>query len=165
MRRSMILVTAVLVATACTDRPAPLAPTVPRVPITAASQAGAPEPIDVSFVLDACGFDVLVEITGKEKFIEHPNGRLVITAPGESVTMTNLANDKQATEDITGTIRVAVLENGDAELNLTGRSFFERENGLVITVGNWNTTIDLGGNEVVPLHGTGRLIDACALLS
>ena len=46
-----------------------------------------------------------------------------------------------------------------------GRSFFERENGLVITVGNWNSTIDLGGNEVVPLHGTGRLIDVCALLS
>ena len=164
MRRAVMpLVVPVLLA-ACSDRPSPVAPTVARVATASASRGSAPSPIDISFELEACGFPTLVRIFGKEKAIEHPNGRLVVLAPSEAVTLTNLDTDASITLGITGTIRVTFLDNGNAELNLTGRSVFERENGLFLTIGNWNATIDPVGNEAVPLNGTGQLINLCDLI-
>ena len=164
MRRLMTLICCALTFTACTNSEAPVAPTL-AVPKALANQGGAPEPLDVEFELDVCGFPIDARIFGKEKFIAHPNGRLLIAAPSEAVTLTNVETGKTTTLGITGMIQVTFLENGDAVLDLSGRSLFERADGLFLTVGNWSATIDLSGNEAVPLNGTGRLIDVCALLS
>ena len=150
---------------ACSDGASTLGPATLPGPVAATNNGVAPAPLDVSFVLGICGFPVLVEITGKEKLMAHPGGRLVITSPGSAATLTNLNTDRRVVEGITGTFRIAFLANGDAALAMTGRNLVETEDGLFLTIGAFTLTTDPFGNSVVPLAGTGRLIDMCAVLS
>lgn len=149
----------------CSDGAFTLAPATIPSPVAATNNGVPPDPVNLSFVVNACGFPVLVELAGKEKVMVHPGGRLVITSPGVAATLTNLDTDRSVTQGITGTIRVAFLENGDAALGLTGRNLVETEDGLFLTIGSWTLTVDLAGNSVVPLAGKGRLIDLCAVLA
>ena len=150
---------------ACSDGPSALGPAAIPSPVAATNSGVPPDPLDFSFVLTTCGFPVLVEISGKEKVMAHPGGRLVITSPGSVATLTNVNTDRSVVEGITGTFRVAFLANGDAALAMTGRNLVETEDGLFLTIGSFTLTTDPFGNSVVPLAGTGKLIDMCAVLS
>ena len=155
-----------VIAAGCGDVSTPLAPSAPAVRTASASQAGAPQPLDILTVIEnACEFPVQVAITGKEKVMFRGDGSIFITSPGSTVTLTNLDTDAEMHQVITGSINVVLHDNGDAELELTGRNLVELESGLFISIGIWTVTFDLDGNEVNPFRGTGQLIDVCAALS
>jgi len=166
MRRLTIPLVVAFTLAACSESSSPVAPVEFDVVGESSNQRGAPTPIDDSFILDGpCSFPVLAELRGKEKVVERPGNRLVISSPGLKATLTNTETGKQVVEGITGKVRVTFLDNGDAVIGLTGRSLVETEDGLFITIGNFGLTVDIDGNSVEPLAGTGRLIDVCELLS
>lgn len=57
-----------------------------------------------------CGYDVLVEATGKFKVIELPGGQTVGTGPGLTATVTNLGTEAAATLNITGALHSSVVD-------------------------------------------------------
>ncbi len=131
---------------------------------------GAPE--DVSgivppeFFPSTCDFPLQLEVNGKAKTIELPNGGFIFTSPGLDVTITNLDNGEQATFNITGSFHQTTnLETGDVTTLARGRNLLsDPEAGTVIAIGNFSFVSDAEGNLVQPLEGEGRLIDVCALL-
>jgi hypothetical protein len=154
------------IAAACGDVSPPLAPSPAAIQTASASQAGAPQPIEILAVVEnACEFPVQLAITGKEKVMFRGDGSIFVTSPGSTVTLTNLDTDEEMQQVITGSINVVFHDNGDADLEFRGRNLVELESGLFISVGIWTATFDVEGNEVNPFRGTGQLLDVCAALS
>jgi hypothetical protein len=135
---------------------------------------GAPE--DVSFTVSpqdiagypgACSFPMQLEISGKTKTIEQGNGDTISIFPAYSVTVTNTANGKQATFNATGSNHLSTLENGNVETVMTGRNFaLDPVAGTFVSMGHFTFVNDpTNTTNLVPVSGTGRMIDVCALLS
>jgi hypothetical protein len=153
--------------TACSDQPSPAEPASTAPPRAAMAQ-GQPTDVDETpFPVPFCGFPVEVVLSGKAKTIELPGGRMIITAPGLTVTLTNPANGNQETLNITGALHQRTLENGNVEIVSTGRSalFEPVVPGLVLIIGRFSYVLDAAGNLVQPLQGNGQLIDVCELLA
>lgn len=167
--------TVVLVCTlaACSDRSSPVEPVSVAPPGVAQAQ-GPPTEIDPTpFLINrelfgpgACAFDIVAQQSGKTKQIALPGGRTIFIFPGNTITLTNPANEKQETFVITGSFHQTVLENGDVVTVATGRNaLLDPEAGFVIAIGHFSYVFDAAGNLIQPLQGTGQLIDICEVLA
>jgi hypothetical protein len=114
-----------------------------------------------------CSFPMQVEISGKSKTIGQGNGDTISIFPNSSVTVTNLANEEQATFNVTGSNHLSTLENGNVQTVMTGRNFaLDPVAGTFVSMGHFIFVNDpTNTTNVVPVSGTGRMIDVCALLS
>ena len=65
-------------------------------------------------------FDFQVDVNGKTKTIDLPDGGQIITAPGQDAT-TNLTSTSQ-TLNITGTTHISTLEDGSTLYEVDGRN-------------------------------------------
>ena len=135
------------------------------------SAAGAAPPGPAGFDVtvpagDFCDFAVHILVAGKAKTIDLGD-RFVVTAPGQTLTATNLATGKVLTTSITGAFHNTTLADKSVETMATGRNLLgDPIAGLVIAVGDFSfTTAADGQTNIVPLHGEGRLIDVCAALT
>jgi len=140
---------------------------------------GAPEEFSVTYSADVidqypghCSFPMEVTISGKGKTIEQGNGTSITTAPGQVVTITNTEdNGEEVTFNVTGSLHDSTLENGYVQTVMTGRNFgLDPVAGTFIAIGHFTYVSDPNAEEiedinVVPVSGTGRMIDVCALLS
>jgi hypothetical protein len=118
----------------------------------------------------SCAFDMRLDLSGKAKTIELPNGAFVFTSPGLDATITNLENGEQATFNITGAFHQTTAENGDVTTRITGRNLpFDPDEGVNLTIGNFSFVFDENGTLIKsfadPPVGNGQVIDVCALLS
>src|SRR5215210_4870863 len=112
--------------------------------VLAQGNGGAPEdagtvypPEIVAQFPGACSFPMQLELSGKVKTIVLPDGRRIITAPGQDVTITNLANGEQATFNITGSFHETTnLETGEVTTLARGRNLLlDPVAGTVIAIG------------------------------
>jgi hypothetical protein len=131
--------------------------------------AAPPENVNDVFVReDLCAFPVSIASTGKVKTIALPGGRVLYTAPGFFVTVTNLAEPShQVTLNATGAFHDTVLESGEVVTASTGRSILINivpGSPLVLAIGNFSFGFDAQGNPTRPFRGTGQVIDICTLL-
>ena len=157
---------------ACSERPSSLEPASVAPPIATAAAQGPPIEVDQTpfTVTTFCDFPIEVVLSGKAKRIDLPGGRTILTAPGLTVTLTNLDNGNRETLNITGAEHQRTLENGDVEHVLTGRGavfdpFIPGFQGFVLLIGRFSFVVDAQGNLVQPLQGTGQRIDICELLA
>ena len=128
-----------------------------------------PEEAEDTFTIEGiCTFPVLIEITGKVKFIELSGDKTIIISPRAFATLTNLDDpSKQEVLGITGAFHETILPNGDTETVVTGRNLlagFDPDALFVLTIGNFSFVFDENFNLVQPVTGNGRVIDICALL-
>lgn len=114
-----------------------------------------------------CNFPMQLEVSGKTKTIEQGNGGVIITSPGAFATITNTANDEQATFNITGSAHKSTLANGNVKTVMTGRNFaLDPVAGTFISIGRFTFINDpTDTTNVVPVSGKGQMIDVCELLS
>ena len=130
------------------------------------TSAAPPEPFEDTAVVEGeCAFPVLLEASGKVKFIDLGGGNTLITSPGLSATLTNLNEPShQVTIGITGAVHEEVLANGDVVFVFTGRNLLSGPDvDFILTIGRFTGTMTAGG-EFTPITGEGRVIDVCALL-
>ncbi len=162
MKRAIVLALSVILALTMA------APTV-----LAQGNGGAPEDVSgtippevVAQFPGACSFPMQLDLSGKGKTIELPDGRRILTSPGLHVTVTNVDTGEQATFNITGTLHETTnLETGDVTTVVTGRNLlFDPEAGVVLTSGNFSFVFDAEGNLIQAFEGNGQVIDVCALL-
>jgi hypothetical protein len=141
-------------------------------PIALVGAQGPPTDVEATFTasemgLVLCEFDVGFELSGKAKTIDLSGGRMIITSPGLSVTLTNLNSpENQVTLSITGAFHNTELNNGNVQTVYTGRNlFFDPLEGFVLLIGKFTGVADASTNTLVqPLEGNGQKIDACGLL-
>ena len=138
----------------------------------AQSQGGAPQDVEGPLVVNpgdypgSCNFPFRLDLSGKGKAIELPDGGLILTSPGLDVTITNLDNQNQASFNITGSVHQSTLENGDVETVMTGRNFaIDPVVGTTVVIGRFSFIFDANGNLVQSQMGNGQRIDVCELLS
>ena len=133
-----------------------------------------PEPIfvpanDDTVLGGSCAFPIRLDLSGKAKTIELPNGAFIFTSPGLDVTITNETNGEQATFNITGAFHQTTAENGDVTTKITGRNLpFDPDAGVNLTIGNFSFVFDENGNLLQSFEetdGNGQVIDVCELLS
>ncbi len=135
------------------------------------ASSAAPVPADDEFTAEGmCDFPVLVEITGKENFIDLPGESFLLTFPGQRATLTNLDEpDNQVTFGIQGAGGVTPLANGDVLVVSYGRSLlFDPGEGISLVIGKARFTVASGpgvGGDIAILESNGRLIDVCARLT
>jgi hypothetical protein len=171
MRLSLLAVTAVLVwaSTACGDRPSPVEPVGSALPRAVMAQGRPTEVDQTPFEIPAgvfCDFAFRVEPSGRAKTIELPGQRTIFLSPGLAWAFTNLDTGKRETFRIPGAFHQTILENGDVETVVTGRSILgDPIAGLVLAIGRFSFVFDAQGNLIQPLQGTGRLIDICEVLA
>ena len=180
MKRAIVLAISVILA---------LTMAAPTVLAQGPPNGGRPEDFTATIIVDPedpepplpghCSFPIQLDLSGKGKLIEHPNGvglTSISTSPGLDVTITNRANpENQATFNITGSIVTSTNpETGEVTQLFRGRNLiFDAEAGTVIAIGNFSfVSIPAGppgveGDIIVqPLTSTGgQLIDVCALLA
>jgi hypothetical protein len=127
----------------------------------------APVPADATLTLEEiCDFPVLLEATGKSKFIELPGARAIQTSPGLRLTLTNTEDPaNQVTFVATGAFHQRELANGSLAVVATGRNLlFDPSFGMFFTIGRFTFVVDEQDNLTLPT-GKGRLIDVCARLA
>jgi hypothetical protein len=108
-----------------------------------------------------CDFAVRVVVEGKKSIMR--GDRVLVTAPGQRLTLTNLATDKVLTSSLAGVFHNVTLDDGSVVTKATGRNLLgDPVAGLVITAGNFSFTTAPDGSNAVPLHGDGRMIPVCA---
>jgi hypothetical protein len=117
-----------------------------------------------------CSFPIQLDLSGKAKTIELPDGSAIMTSPGLFVTVTNLDTpENQVTLNITGAAHQTTAENGDVTTKITGRNLpFDPEAGVNLTIGNFSFVFDAEGNLLQSFEdtdGKGQVIDVCALLA
>src|SRR4051794_560093 len=132
--------------------------------------AAPPQPVDHTPIdLDpgvACAVPIRVVLTGKTKTIDLPGGRMIVTAPGQGATVTNVANGRSVTLNITGAFHISTAANGDVVTVATGRNLLlDPVAGFVLTEGHFTYAFDAAGNLIAPLSGTGRATDICAMVA
>jgi len=140
--------------------------------VTAQSNGGAPGDASGTIVVNpgdypgTCDFSYSLDLSGKGKTIELPDGSLILTSPGLDVTITNPANGKQATFNITGSVHQSTTEDGDVVTFLTGRNFaIDPVAGTTVVIGRYSYVFDAEATLIQPQTGTGQRIDVCELLS
>jgi hypothetical protein len=121
-----------------------------------------------------CDFPVLIELTGKAKTIELPDGGFILTSPGLDATVTNFTNEvrgESLTFNITGSIFRTPRPDGSGIVDyvITGRNLALDPAGLFLNKGRFTFTLDESDPDniriVEPQQGKGQAIDVCALLS
>jgi hypothetical protein len=131
------------------------------------TSAAPPEPFEdpPDVVDDECAFPVLLEVSGKVKFIDFGGGNTLLTSPGLSATLTNLNEPShQVTIGITGAVHEEVLANGDVVFVFTGRNLLSGPDvDFILTIGRFTGTMTAAG-EFSGITGEGRVVDICALL-
>ena len=174
MRMHMLHATLlVCAAVGCSERPLPVGPA--AIGAAALNRGGAPMPVDPAPFIDPptseiCGFPVQLAFGGKSKVIDLPGGRTLVTSPGFTGTVTNLATGRAETLTITGAFHITTGPDGTQEFVVTGRNLlaFDAAAGgpfFVLAVGRFTFTVNAAGDLVQPLQGNGRLTDVCGLLS
>jgi hypothetical protein len=140
-------------------------------PRAASAQGTPPSPLTVSFTLAAgsfgnCPMALQLDVAGKSGVIVLPGGRTIVTAPAQSVTITNLdAPSKTVTLNITGAQHTSQLPDGSALTVATGRNLLgDPVAGLVLAIGRFTFVTGADGSNVQPLSGTGQVIDVCAMV-
>jgi len=133
--------------------------------------SGTIPPEEVATYPGACSFPMQVEVSGKMKTIEQGNGDTISIFPNYTVTVTNTDTDEQATFNVTGSNHMSTLENGNVQTVMTGRNFaLDPVAGTFVSMGHFTfvsdpTATDPAKVNVVPVSGTGRMIDVCELLA
>lgn len=84
-----------------------------------------PEQSEATFVVQNCGFDVELQLTGKAGEIFFGDSGIVI-GPGQTATLTNLGSGTSTTVNASGPGRINVLENDDVRGTFT-----------LVGTGNW----------------------------
>jgi hypothetical protein len=115
-----------------------------------------------------CSFPVLIgPVTGKTKTIALPRGRTLTIAPGQTVTLTNLATGKSVRLTITGSfLNLPPDEQGNVTTLARGSNLlFDPVAGFVLVHGNFRFATGPDNTNVVPLSGEGSVNDVCQLLS
>lgn len=140
--------------------------------VSAQSNGGAPGDASGTIVVNpgdypgSCEFPFSLDLSGKGKTIERPDGGLILTSPSLDVTITNLNNGEQASFNITGSVHQSTLENGNVETVMTGRNFaIDPVAGTVVAIGRFSFVFDAEGNLIQSQTGNGQRIDVCELLS
>ena len=145
-------------------------------PAGRAQSGGPPEGLDVTFVLDpsdpgvgtsACAFPVQIHITGKSKTINLPGNRMVITAPGQQATITNLSHpSKQVMLNITGVFTVLNQPDGGFVGIGTGRNLVTDPSfGLTLVIGRFSFAVNGAGDLIqgLTLQG-GQTNSVCGMI-
>ena len=123
--------------------------------------AAPPDEVSGSFeVPGICPFTVLLEVEGKAKTIERPDGSFILTSPGFVATATNTSTEAFVTWSITGSFHQSTLPNGDTFTKMTGRNLVtDPVAGFALISGDFSFTAAPDGSIVVPLNGKGRIVD------
>jgi len=164
----------VYVSFACSDVPSPVEPVTMALSGAAAVANGPPTDLTTGFDFENCGFTLHVELSGRTKTIELPNGGSIQTSPGLTATITNPANGKQVTLNITGATHKTISENGDTVAVATGRNVLLDPTtpelvGVFLTIGRVSWVVTAAGHLVnpgQPLQGPGNehRVDVCQLM-
>jgi hypothetical protein len=166
MRQIVFVVFFASAVIGCAERGSPVEPATTR-PSPMSIAAGGPpvETVD-SYVSTTCGFEILVEANGKLKEIPLPGGRVKVLFPAFRGRLTNVATGKQVSLSITGSFHITAIPNGDTEIVYTGRNTFDDPfaGRFLLLIGHFREVFDQDFNPVVPLGGTGRMVDVCQLL-
>jgi len=107
-------------------------------------------------------FDFTIDVNGKAKTIDLPDGGQIITAPGQNATLTNLTDDTSVTLNITGTTHTTALEDGSTLYEVNGRNLLfdpeidNGERGLVLAIGHFSFILGADGTVLQPLEGQGE---------
>jgi hypothetical protein len=119
-----------------------------------------------------CDFPVHIELTGKAKTIELPDGGFIATSPGLDATVRNEATGEEVTFNITGSIHGTPRPDDPdiVDYVITGRNLALDPAGLFLNKGRFTYTLDESEAPdniriVTPQEGKGQAIDVCALLS
>lgn len=141
------------------------APAVAAPPSTAPS--GPPTEFTISQDLSGCEFPVTATITGKTKTITLPSGGLIVTAPDQRATVTNVDTGKTAEFVITGVFFITTDEADNITFKARGRNLLTRSDGIFLTAGNVSFTFVAEDNVFVEFskEGPGTIIDVCKALS
>lgn len=154
-------------------------------PLDQAVAAGQTPPTPVEWSVDlpanyfkenSCPFPIRVSLKGKGATLVLPGGRLIITAPYQNATISNIDSDnpatpeydpaKQVTLNVTGASHQVTTPNGDVITTATGRNLLgDPVAGLVLAIGEFTYAFDAGGNLIQPLQGQGQLQDICAMIA
>jgi hypothetical protein len=142
----------------------------------AQSPGSAPEKIDVTFVLDpadpgvgtsACAFPVEIHITGMSKAFNLPGNRMVITAPGQNATITNLSKpSNKVTLNTTGVFTILNQPDGGFVGIGTGRNLVTDPGfGLTLVTGKFSFAVNSAGVLIqgLTLQG-GQTTSVCSLI-
>jgi hypothetical protein len=130
-----------------------------------------PSPADQTFtVRGVCDFPVRVMVTGKMKVIDVPGPDIVITAPGQHATLTNLQESvNRVTVNSAGPGRLTQLGNGDVLVVARGRNIlYDPGEGIFLTIGKVRLTVAGGpgvGGDITILESHGRIINLCKRLA
>jgi hypothetical protein len=84
-----------------------------------------PVPVEDTLVVGNCGFEVQIDVSGKQGEVLFSDSQLLI-APGQNATLTNLANSTTTTVNIAGSGRSTFVENEDGSATFT-----------LVGTGNW----------------------------
>jgi hypothetical protein len=126
--------------------------------------------VDFPVLEGFCSFPVHVTVTGKGKLNDLPGDRVILPAPGQKVTITNLDNGKSVTYVITGATHNQTKANKNVVSTVTGRNVVlnnadSEKQGIFLLVGTFSFELDAAGAEVEPFTGIGQVTDVCAVLA
>jgi hypothetical protein len=134
------------------------------------AQGYAPDAIDATFDLPAapfaCDFPVRIHIAGKSKAMNLPGDRMIVTAPGQTATVTNLNNGKQLTVDVTGVYTQQNQSDGGYVGTGTGRNLVTDPGyGLMLVIGRFSFAVNGAGTLIqgFTLQG-GQTTSVCSLI-
>lgn len=132
----------------------------------AAAPSGPPITVDGPATFTSCGFPVTGEVTGKAKNITTPSGDIISTSPGLKITLTG-PDGKTASYVITGVLFFSFPSENVVEVKATGNNLLQlpSPDGLFLTRGNVNFSVDSKGNELRRFSGSGTATNICSLLA
>ena len=108
---------------------------------------GAPEP-----------FLLKIDVDGWEKQIFQPDGDVIIIAPRQEVTLTNLDTGEAFTTNISGSTHRDYHPDGTYTDTYVGRHLnFDPEAGFVLIAGHFVATYAADGTVLEELSGSGRI--------
>ena len=139
----------------------------PTAELLRAGRGSPPGDVNQTFTFPGiCGFDVQGTIVGRQGVINLPSGGLIITAPAQYATFTNLSDStKSVTVNLTGVFHVSFDQNGDTIYMVTGRNgLSDRSFGILLLVGDFTFVYDSNGNLVQGPTGNGQITSICDLI-
>jgi hypothetical protein len=162
--KSLLLLAACLILAA-------LGPPATQLSYASQGRGSPPVPVSGSFIVPGgtfpnCEFDVEVSFSGLAGEIDLPGNRFIFTAPQLTATLTNLANGRSVTLNITGALHQSTDQDGNVTTVGTGRNLLgDPIAGFVLSIGHFSFVFDSNGNLIQPLTGQGQLIDVCGLIN
>jgi hypothetical protein len=132
-----------------------------------------PQPVDSTPIFlsaseTGCTVDIYVVFSGKAGLISLPDGNVILTGVGQTITITN-ANDPTKTVTFQGMSGVghspSFDQDGKLVIQITGRTMWYGF-GILFLTGDWTVVIDpntLGQLVRLPT-GTGTMFNVCSLI-